>query len=100
MTDNVSNLIKGFRNDTHLRCACHCLNLAIEYGLSTSSDELTIIIDLKGQVSRIHWMEFRENNKFRHDGIVYLYDLIMVNYNDIQLILEERRELEFYLTFI
>ena len=45
VTDNGSNLIKGFRNDTHLRCVCHCLNLAIEYGLSKSSDELTVNID-------------------------------------------------------
>ena len=45
VTDNGANLVKGLRNDTHLRCACHCLNLAIEYGLSNSSEELTSIID-------------------------------------------------------
>ena len=45
VTDNGANLVKGLRNYTHLRCACHCLNLAIEYGLSNSSEELTSVID-------------------------------------------------------
>ena len=29
VTDNGANLVKGLRNDTHLRCACHCLNLEL-----------------------------------------------------------------------
>ena len=33
VTDNGANPVKGFRNDAHLRCACHSINLAIEYGL-------------------------------------------------------------------
>ena len=38
VTDNASNMVKAFENKLHLRCACHCLNLAI--GQALSIDEL------------------------------------------------------------
>ena len=38
VTDNASNMVKAFENEFHLRCACHCLNLAI--GQTLSIDEL------------------------------------------------------------
>ena len=38
VTDNASNMVKAFENELHLRCACHCLNLAI--GQALFIDEL------------------------------------------------------------
>lgn len=71
VTDGGANLVKGLRNDTQLRCACHCLNLAIEYGLSNSSEELTSIVDSCKKLVA-HFKRADLQKQFQHDGIVSL----------------------------
>ncbi|CAF1530213.1 unnamed protein product [Adineta ricciae] len=34
VTDNESNLVCGLKGEVHLRCVCHCLNLALQNGVT------------------------------------------------------------------
>ena len=105
VTDNGTNLVKGFRNDTHLRCACHCLNLAIEYGLSKSSEQLTKMIDSckklvahfkrAGIQKKLDGVSLKQQVSTRLNSLYVMFDSIMINYSDIEVILEERNEIEF-----
>ena len=105
VTDNGANLAKGLRNDTHLRCACQCLNLAIEYGLSNSSEELTSIIDScrklvahfkrAGLQKQLDGISLKQQVSTRWNSLFTMFESIMINYNDIEVILEERSESDF-----
>ena len=105
VTDNAANLVKGLRNDTHLRCACHCLNLAIEYGLSNSSKELSLIIDSckrlvahfkrTGLQKHLDGISLKQQVATRWNSLCIMFESIMVNYSDIVMILEERCESDY-----
>ena len=105
VTDNAANLVKGIRNDTHLRCACHCLNLAIEYGLSNSSKELSLIIDSckrlvahfkrTGLQKHLDGISLKQQVAIRWNSLCITFESIMVNYSDIEMILEESFESDY-----
>ena len=105
VTDNAANFVKGLRNDTHLRCACHCLNLAIEYGLSNSTKELSFIIysfkrlvaHFKRTVLQKHLdgISLKQQVATQWNSLCIMFESIMVNYGDIVMILEERCESDY-----
>lgn len=43
ITDNGSNMVKALECDAHLRCVCHCINLAVQQSIP-SSEQLTEMI--------------------------------------------------------
>ncbi|CAF4019369.1 unnamed protein product, partial [Rotaria sordida] len=47
ITDNASNLISALKSEAHIRCICHCINLAIQHTIENCT-----IINLLVQSSR------------------------------------------------
>ncbi len=104
VTDNGSNLICALKSEAHIRCVCHCINLAIQHSIQNS-----YVVDLLVKSSRDLVTHFKKceiqhvlPTTLKHDCITRwnsIYEMlksILMNFTNVESIIDDRKE-TFYL---
>ncbi|CAF3573381.1 unnamed protein product [Rotaria sp. Silwood1] len=100
VTDNGSNMVKALENDAHLRCVCHCINLAIQQSIPASEQIANTVTSCQDLVT--HFKKCELQNKLTHslkkdvdtrwNSILEMLSSIDTVYNQVIYVLAERKE--------
>ena len=61
MTDNAGNLVSALRDEPHLRCICHCINLVVTYGIASCEKLLHCLEDCRKLVTHFKRCEIQQH---------------------------------------
>lgn len=100
VTDNGSNMVKALECDAHLRCVCHCINLAVQQSISASDQIANTIECCESLVT--HFKKCELQNKLttslkkdvdtRWNSIVEMLMSIDKVYGEVLNVLSDRKE--------
>lgn len=99
MTVNGANMISAFEEEPHIRCVCHCLNLAVENGirkgparlsqLLTSCRELVTLFKRAGLQGKLQ-TTLKQDIVTRWNSGFIMMESILDQYDAVMNILEDR----------
>jgi len=99
VTDNASNLIKTLQNDLHLRCACHCINLAVVKAFDVDAVQRLIQCSKKivqhfkhANLQSQLRQSLKQDVPTRWNSIFIMLSSIYEQFNDVASILLSRNE--------
>ena len=102
VTDNASNMVKAFENELHLRCACHCLNLAIGQALFINElgETLASCRKLAQHFKQSGLQKFisttlKQTCVTRWNSTFFMIESFLKNYDEIVGLLATRHEMRF-----
>ncbi|CAF2999603.1 unnamed protein product [Rotaria sp. Silwood2] len=100
VTDNGSNMVKALECDAHLRCVCHCINLAVQQSIPVCEQLVNTVGSCQSLVT--HFKKCELQNKLttslkkdvdtRWNSIVEMLNSVDKVYNEILAVLAERKE--------
>jgi len=100
VTDNGPNMVKALECDAHLRCVCHCINLAVQQSFSAGEQLINTITSCEDLVT--HFKKCELQNKLtnslkkdidtRWNSVVEMLNSIDKVYDEIFPILANRKE--------
>lgn len=100
VTDNGSNFISAFGCEAHIRCVCHCINLAVKQSLEECAPIDLLICQCRDLVSHFKRCELQHNlsSTLKQDICTRwnsTYDTlwsILLNFDDVEHVLDHRNE--------
>ncbi|CAF4859520.1 unnamed protein product [Rotaria sp. Silwood1] len=100
ITDNGSNLICGLQGEVHLRCICHCLNLALHNGVDLCPSLELLIKSCQGLCTHFKRCEMNQllstslklNVETRWNSIHDMMESISISYQKCEDLLLDRNE--------
>ncbi|CAF1199180.1 unnamed protein product [Adineta ricciae] len=100
ITDNGSNLVCGLKGEVHLRCICHCLNLALHNGVKLCPNLELLIKSCQELCSHFKRCEMNQllpsslklNVETRWNSIHDMLESISLNFDNCEDLLLERDE--------
>ncbi|CAF3627056.1 unnamed protein product [Rotaria sp. Silwood1] len=101
------NLINALKSEAHIRCVCHCINLAIQQAIENCYIVNLMVKQSRELVSHFKRCELRQilRTTLKHDcvtkwnSIFEMLNSILLNCTEIELTLDDRKEI-FYLNNI
>ncbi|CAF4299270.1 unnamed protein product [Rotaria magnacalcarata] len=100
VTDNGSNLISALDGEAHIRCVCHCLNLAVKQSLEECPVIDALVSNCRELVTHFKRAELQQNlaSTLKQDICTRwnsTYDTlwsVWLNYDDVEQVLASRKE--------